>query len=642
MGAYRSADQRRWKSTALALSLSLACRSVLADSNAASLGDLSIDDLAKIDITSVSKRAEPLNDAAAAIYVITHDDIVRSGATSLGEILRLAPNLQVAQMSANDYAITARGFNGNAADKLLVLIDGRSVYTPLYGGVLWDEKDVLPDSIERIEVISGPGATLWGANAVNGVINVITRDAASSQGGVLDVGYGSREERASLSYGGKIADDLAYRLYAEGFSLRDGKTSLGTDAYDGLTKPQGGFRLDWTPGADSVSLRGDLYRGSEGGSGLDQDISGGNFSADWRHRLEDGSSLQLFAYYDETRRFTNGYGGYSLDSWDVEFQHSLTPFEGFDLVWGAGYRNYRDQFENFGAVQFLPAASTEQLADVFAQGTVTLTPSLKMVLGLKLEKDPYSGLEPLPNARLSWKADEDLLLWSAVSRAVRAPTLFDEDLQDTLIPGVVILTGNHDFRSEKVTAYEVGGRAQPFAGTTISVSAYYNVYDDLRSLEWLNMNTLPFLWQWGNLMEGDVYGVEVWGSWQATRNWVLAAGFNLQHEALRFKPGASSLNNLDSAGDDPHHQATLRSTVGLTDDLSWTADFRYIGALPNPSVPAYPELNTSIAWSVTESVRLSLTGSNLLHAHHVEYEEAGDTFGDVVYRSVFVDARWRF
>ncbi len=300
------------------------------------LSGLSIEQLGSLEITSVSKTSQPLSDAAAAVYVITHEDIVRSGATSLAEILRLAPNLQVAVINANSYAITARGFNGNAADKLLVLIDGRSIYTPLFGGVLWDEKDVLPENIERIEVISGPGATLWGANAVNGVINIITRKAADTQGGLLDLGYGNREARASLQYGGTINDVLAYRTYLEAFSIPHSKTSTGANAEDGWSKGQGGFRLDWTPQNDKITFEGDLYDGREDATAtLDTHISGGNFQVNWQHALEDGSQLQLLAYYDGTRRFAGTAGGYSLNTYDIELQHSFMLGESNSIVWGA-------------------------------------------------------------------------------------------------------------------------------------------------------------------------------------------------------------------------------------------------------------------------------------------------------------------
>jgi len=628
---------------AASLLLALDAKPARADAAASDLADMSLEQLGDIDVTSVSKRPERLSDAAAAVYVITHDEIMRSGATSLPEILRLAPNLQVAVISANSYAITARGFNGNAADKLLVLIDGRSVYTPLFGGVQWDEQQVLPEDIERIEVISGPGATLWGANAVNGVINIITRKSSDTAGGVLEIAGGNREGRASLQYGAAITDDLSYRIYGQGFSIASDKTSTGANAEDGWSMGQGGFRLDWTPANDKLTLQGDLYNGAENvGGGFDQTLWGGDVQMNWQHQLADGSSLQLTGYVDETRRYTNSVGGYSLDTYDLELQHSFSWGDRQKIVWGAGFRVYDDSFENAGLVVFLPASSSETLADVFAQDSISLTHSLELTLGLKAEKDPYTGVSGLPNARLSWKVTDHALLWAAASRAVRAPTLFDEALNDTVIPSVLILEGNPHFKPEQLTAYEIGARAELTTALSVSVSTYYNEYNDLRSVEWLRMTSLPLLWTWGNLMEGDTYGVEVWADYQPTDWWRLNAGLNLEHEALRFKPGASTLNNTDEAGDDPAGQASLRSSMDLGHHVSWSADVRYVSALPNPRIPAYTEADTRLSWDATKKLQLSLVGSNLLNGHHLEYEEAGDTVGDEVERSVLVDAKVKF
>jgi iron complex outermembrane recepter protein len=607
------------------------------------LANLSIEQLGNVEITSVSKSGEALGDAAAAIYVITHDDIVRSGATSIPEMLRMAPNLQVAQMSADSYAITARGFNGNAADKLLVLIDGRSVYTPLFGGVQWDEQDVLPENIERIEVISGPGATLWGANAVNGVINIITKNAADTQGGFADIGYGDRETRASLQYGGKIGSDLAWRVYGEGFAIPHDLVSTGARAEDGWTKEQGGFRLDWTPSRDHVTLQGDVYGGLEDDDpSTNTDIRGGNVQLTWQHPLDDGASFQLLSYYDATRRFAGTEGGFGLDTYDIDLQHAFSVAGWNDVVWGGGYRLYQDHFTFTGSVQYVPADRSTSLANVFAQDTITLDPALKLVLGVKLESDAYSSLTPLPNARLSWKPTDESLLWASASYAVRAPTRFDTDLQDTIVPGVLVLTGNPDFQPEKLVAYEAGGRVQPTSATTLSASFFYNVYDDLRSVEQISTTPLPILWTWGNQMVARTYGVEVWGSYGVTDWWKLSAGFNIQHEDRRFRPTSSALGGVAIAGDDPNHQTSLRSAMDIGSGLTLDADLRWIGMLPNPKVPEYVELNTRLAWDVSDKWQIALSGFNLLHAHHIEYELAGATTGDEVDRSVFVQARYRF
>jgi iron complex outermembrane receptor protein len=608
----------------------------------ANLRNLSIEELANVDVTSVSKTAQPLGEAPAAVYVITHDDIMRSGATTLPEILRLAPNLQVAVINGYSYAITARGFNGNAADKLLVMIDGRSVYTPLFGGVEWDQQEVPPEDIERIEVISGPGATLWGANAVNGVINIITRKSASTSGGEAEIEGGNRQHRVSLQYGGRISDDMTYRAYVDASSAPDDKTNLGTSADDAWSKTQGGFRLDWSPAHDQLTLEGDLYHATERVSdALDSNLSGGDVQLGWTHDFGGGSSLQVLSYLDQTRDFSSA-GGFSLTTYDIEAQDNLAIGSRQSLVWGAGYRLYVDNFKNFGDVVYLPNSSAEAVIDAFAQDTVSLTSAVKLTLGLKFEKDPYAGVSPLPSARLSWKLSDNALLWAAASRAVRAPTLFDEDLQDTVVPGVLIIQGNHQFEPEKLTAYEIGGRFELSDRASLSVSAYYNTYDDLRSVEWVRMNALPLLLAWGNMMEGDTYGVEAWADYRLTDWWRLSGGVDLLHEDLHFKSGASSVNNLAEAGDDPGGQAQLRSSMDLGHRVTLQADVRYVAALPNPQIPAYTEANLSLAWQVTPKLQLSASGFNLLNPHHVEYEEAGAVDGVEVQRAFLVGAKVRF
>jgi len=614
--------------------------------SAQSLRDLqamSISDLANIDVTSVSKRREPVSDAPAAVFVITHDEILRSGAVSIPEILRLAPNLQVARISASSYAITARGFNGNAANKLLVLIDGRSVYTPLFGGVLWDEQDVPVENIKRIEVISGPGATMWGANAVNGVINIITMKAADTQGGVIDLTVGNRESHATLQYGGNIGSDLAYRLHLSGLRVRDDRTSAGEDADNGWHKAQGGFRLDWTPGGDRISFAGRLYRGSEQQADAPRlRISGGTVRLGWTHASSDGGSLQLSVYHDESKQASDAATIYSLKTDNLDFQHSFSLGDRHQIIWGAGVRVYRDHFDNPGLVNYLPPDRTRVLANIFAQDTVALTSSLDFVLGLKIEKDPYSGVTPLPSARLGWKVNDDILLWAAISRAVRAPTRFDVDLHDEIIPSVLILTGDRDFKNEKLIAYEAGTRIQIGDTASLSISGYYNSYDDLRSVEWVRMDALPLLWRWGNMLEGHIYGLEAWGDYRPAPWWRLKAGFNIQHQALHFKPGASNLNSLAAAGNDPDGQASLHSSMDLGHGVSWTTSLRYVAALPDPHVPAYVEADSSLSWAATRGLRFSLSGFNLLHARHVEYKQAGATIGNEVRRSISVGAHVRF
>ena len=608
------------------------------------LKKLSVEELMNIEVTSVSKTAEPLSDAPAAIYVITHEAIVRSGATSIPEILRLAPNLLVMQTSASSYTITARGFSGNVADqnfsdKLLVLIDGRSVYSPLYSGVYWDAQDVLVDDIDRIEVISGPGATLWGANAVNGVINIIMRHSADSQGGLLSLASGNLENNASAQYGGKVNDEATYRIYAKGFRRRALNTLAGTSAEDAWSKAQTGFRSDWQLAADSVTLEGDFYRGTEDQLGSsDLSIAGANLLTRWQHSLANGSSLRIQAYYDETQRFTgNGGGGFVLTTYDFDIQHRIRLGQSNNIVWGGGERVSRYGITNTAAFLFIPPNRTLNLGNLFAQDSIALRPELKLILGIKLEDDPYSGVTPLPNVRLAWKMSDTVLLWSAVSHAIRSATPFDRDVAEYL-SGQLFLVGGGDFRPEKLTAYEIGYRGQIGSGVSVSISTFYNVYDNLRSIELAPAGTfLPL--QWGNGMAGETSGLDAWGNFQVTDWWRLAAGFSLQHEHLRFEPWSSGLLGVAQAGDDPARMASLRSSMNLSKNFTVDADLRYVGSLPNPPVPHYVAFNVRIGWRVSKTWNLALSGFNLSHAHHQEFTvPPSDTIG----RSVLLDARMRF
>jgi iron complex outermembrane recepter protein len=639
-----AAQHPKWSarlSTALGITVATALSSLLlaapaqADqgADATSVGALrgmSIAQLMHIEVTSVTKTAEPVSEAAAAVYVITHEDIVQSGATSIPEILRLAPNLEVFEVSPSNYVITARGFDGNSADqsfsdKLLVLIDGRSVYSPLYSGVYWDAVSVPVDDIERIEVISGPGATLWGANAVNGVINIITRKSSDTQGELLNASGGNLERDATAQAGARTSPDLTYRVYADG-TERDALTSPdGAPADDGWYRMQGGFRTDRVTGADALTVEGQVYRGNETAPGdADQAISGADLLAHWEHSLRTGGKLQVLTYYDQSERFTIGGGAFVLNTYDLELQQSLNTHARNAIVWGIGERLSRYGIADTASFQFVPDSRTLNLTDAFAQDEINLTRDLMLIAGLKLERDPYSGITALPNVRISWKVGSKALLWAAVSRAIRSATPFDRDVVEYLA-GTRFLVGGEQFQSEKLTAYELGVRGQINPRFSYSLSGYYNVYEDLRSIEIAGDNSILPL-HWGNGMEGRTYGIELWGNYQPTPIWRISFGLGQEHEDLRFEPGSSGLLGVSQAGDDPSHQADLRSLLNITSNLTLNADLRYVGAIPQPSMPGYTELDLSLGWRVSQRWRIALSGSNLLHARHQEYF-GGDFIG---------------
>jgi len=579
----------------------------------ADIGDLSIEELSNIKITSVSRHAERLSDAPAAIFVITGEDIRRSGATRLSEALRLAPNLEVARSSASSYAISARGFNNTIANKLLVLIDGRTVYTPLFSGVFWDAQDVMLEDVERIEVISGPGATLWGANAVNGVINVITRRASDTEGAFAYGRAGDLERGVGARYGGAMGSAGAYRVYGRFFDVFNTSRVSGATASDGWSKGQVGFRTDWGTAANGFTLQGDAYRGSlDQAIGDDTSISGNNLLGRWNRDLAGWGQLQVQSYFEHTERDIPGTFAERLNIFDVEFQHGLRAIGAHRLTWGGGYRYGDDRVSNSAVVAFLPANRGLRWANVFAQDEFALEENLRLTLGAKFENNYYTGTEPLPSARLAWKFQPQRLVWGAVSRALRAPSRIDRDFFVTA--GPTQLAGGPDFVSEVVKVFEVGYRDQPLPQATYSISVFHNVYDKLRSVEPVSATTSVL----GNKMEGTGNGLEAWGSYQAARNWRLSAGAFFLRQRLNLKPDSGDAN-VSAAGNDPKRQFMLRSSLDLPDSTELDIRVRYVSELPNPKVPAYTAFDMRIAWRLQRELELSVVGQNLLDSSHVEF-----------------------
>lgn len=454
-----------------------------ASSTLASLADLSLEELANLEITSVSRRAERLADAAASVYVIAGEDIRRSGVTSLPEALRLAPNLQVARIDARQYAISARGFNNAIANKLLVLIDGRTVYTPLFSGVFWDAQDTLLEDVERIEFISGPGATLWGSNAVNGVINVITRRASDTVGTRTMVGAGNRERGVAVRHGVGLDGSGAFRVYGKFFDRDNTVRADGAAVPDEWHNGQAGFSADWGTAITGFTVQGDAYRGKiDQAAPGDIRISGGNVLARWNGELSEGNQVRIQAYLDQTEREIPGTLAERLDTIDAEFQHSLKLSQRQRLTWGGGHRRASDHVTNSAAVAFLPADRTLQWTNALAQDEIELREDFHLTVGAKVERNPYTGNEFLPSARLAWKLDARRLAWGALSRAVRAPSRIDREFFSPGQPPFTI-AGGPDFRSEISNVFELGYRAQPASRVSYSATLFHSVHDHLRSVE---------------------------------------------------------------------------------------------------------------------------------------------------------------
>jgi iron complex outermembrane receptor protein len=607
------------------------------------LSNLSIEQLANIQVRSASKRPQPLSDVPAAMYVIDHEQIVRSGALTIPEMLRLAPNLQVYETSPNNWVVTARGLNGlpfaqSTSNKLLVLIDGRTVYTPLFSGVYWDLPDLLPDDVERIEVISGPGATLWGANAVNGVINIITRSASSTSGLFAQAQAGTAEQVAGLRFAGQAGPQLAYRAYARWLRGDADSVPSGASAHDAWHRLGGGFRLDWTPSnLDVVTLQGDAFGGREeenppGGG----QISGRDLMLRWNRGMGEGQQLQVQAFYDRIARGqTPSAPALHIDTYDFDAQDSLSLGGRNQLVWGGGARVTSYAINGLPTFFFVPDNRNLFLGNIFIQDTFAIAKRVTLTGGIKAEHDPYVGWSLLPDVRLALRPSGSTLLWAAVSHAVRSPTPFDEDVREFAAGNVVTLSGDRAFRTEKLTAYEIGLRATPLAGLSFSATGFYHHYDDLRSVE---IGTGPGLLNlvWGNGLEGHSYGLEAWASASPLPWWTLSAGATLMHEAFHFKPGSSGIIGTFQNGVDPTHYFTARSSMNLGRSVTLDLDLRAVGHLQNGGVPAYAELGGRLAWNVSDHLAFTLTGANLLHKRHVEYPG-----GDEIPRKILAGLEWR-
>ncbi len=602
------------------------------------LSRMSLEELSNVQVTSVSKAAQSLSTAPASIYVITREELLRSGVTSVPEALRLAPNMQVTQLTSAEYSNGARGFGGapdkqNFSNKILILIDGRSVYSPLFSGVAYDMQDVFMDDVERIEVISGPGATLWGANAMNGVINIITRKAEDSRGTLVRVDAGAEEQAAGLRHGGAIGSQGDYRVYAKWFDRGATEFADGTDAGDDWNKLQAGFRLDFAGGNDTFTLQGDYQEATQNFfQAGDAGFSGANLLGRWTHagrRVQ--SRLQVFLDRVDRERPPSGIA-FDIDTWDFELEQSADLGGRHDLVWGIGRRQHDYHTVN-NVLAFVPNREL-RFTNIFIQDSITLNEELKLTAGLKFEENVYSGWSPLPDLRLSWAPNDSTLVWLAASRAIRAPTPFDTDVQE-FVGGQLFLGGNPDFEPEEVVAYELGVRGMPDATVSLSASVFYNEYDDLRTVEITPVTLLPL--RWGNLMQGSAYGAEAWANIQLSSWWRISPGFRSLHKRLEFKEGSSQLLGLIQAGNDPSSRYLLKSSMDFG-KFTLDAMLRKVEELPDPAVDDYTELSARFAWRVNDRFELAVKGFNLLNETHREY---ADPQGREIRRSVMAEIRFR-
>lgn len=579
------------------------------------LAELSLEQLSELPVTSVSGRPESLRSAPASVFVISGEDIRRSAATSLPEALRLAPNLQVAQLNRNQWAISARGFNNAIANKLLVLIDGRTVYSTLFAGVFWDAHDLVLEDIERIEVISGPGGTLWGANAVNGIINVITRGADATQGSLVSVTRSGRGGQEAVRWGGRIGEVGHLRLYGLAIDRASSRLHDGSERPDATSKSQVGFRADAGLRHGTLTLQGDLYRGGDDpASTMAPKIHGSNLLARWDGRFADGSPYRVQAYHDlqardETVTFRN-----RAESVDLQFTHEPRLASGHMLLWGAGYRSSEDSNRASPIVLFDPADRRLAWANVFAQHQLRVD-RWQLTTGLKAERNSYTGVEWLPSLRLAYEHARQGSTWAALSRVVRAPARIDRDL---FIPGAppYVIAGGDGFQSEVADVLELGHRGQAGRNLSYSGTVFHQQFDGLRA-----GRGVPAVV--ANRIDGHSQGLEAWARWQPLEQARFTVGYLGLRKDLHSADGPVDPSSIPNLGNDPRHQWMLRSQFDLPGNTELDLHLRRVSALPSPEVAGYTVVDARLGWQVTPALELSLVVRNLLDRWHAEFEPAG-------------------
>lgn len=641
---------------------------------------MTLEDLMNLEVTSVSKRSQRVADAAAAVFVITQEDIRRSGAASIPEALRMVPGLQVARIDENKWAIGSRGFNGRFDNKLLVLIDGRSVYTPLFSGVYWNVQDVMLEDVDRIEVIRGPGATLWGANAVDGVINIITKPAQATQGGLVTAEVGTEERTAeSVRYGGKLGNSASYRVYSKYFDWQPSIDATGKPANDGWDAVRGGFRIDAQPsGSNAFTLQGDFYHSNYNETLTiptlnppyssrfpnDGDYSGGNLLGRWTHTFA-RSTTSLQVYFDNTSVLDNSLFRDHENVYDVDFQHDIHVGEAQELVWGLGYRSIQDSNGSSFTVSLQPSHSSLNQFSAFLQDEFSFfNRRLRLDIGSKFEHNDFTGFEIQPNIRFLASVSKHQTVWAAVSRAVRTPALTEEGLRlneavvppgappfFSPLPVVEAIFGSPHFKSEDLLAYEAGYRFQATKSVSLDVAAFYNNYSNLRSAEpgapFVEGSPAPtdvvFPFIASNKMGGGTYGIEPYVEWKVRPKWRLLGSYSYLQMDIQKNKASQDPTPDNPDGQNPRHQFFVQSSIDLPKHFEQDLSLRYVDRLPSLNIPSYYSLDFHLGWHPGTHLELSLTGQDLLNSRHLEFvPEFINTAPTEVRRTIRGRIAWHF
>lgn len=603
------------------------------------LTELSLEALLDIEVTSVSKQPESLATAAASVYVLSAQDIHQSGARSIPEALRLVPGLHVARINGQQWAITAHGFNASTADKLEVLIDGRSIYNPLFSGVFWDAQDIFMPDIDRIEVIRGPSSALWGSNAVNGVINIVTRHSSETQGLLLDAGGGT-EQKAFLGVrqGGTLGSSATWRGYAKYWQRDAQKMASGADAQDGIDMAQTGFRLDWQPSAGNqyvlsgAGYSNQLEKPAAGlnPEGKDDNQNGANMRGRWSHVIADDSEVSVQLYWDHTERTQHGSLGEIRDTWDAEFKHRFHWGARHSIVWGAGYRASKDEQANPPLVVFTPASRTVKSSNVFVSDQYAFSEDTHLTLSTRLEDNEFTGLDHQPSIKLSHQFGDRAFVWGGVSRALRLPNRLDNDV---LIPlPEVGARGNKDFVPEELISNELGVRFALTRDFSIDLSTFYNKYDKLRGVE-PSTTDIP---QIVNNYKGTSYGADLAAKWEVSSSLTFDAAYSFFELDLEPKGDTADIKTEVTERNAPRNQYWLRWNWQPSARYFVAGQLRHVDEIRGLDVPAFNDMSLRLGWNVTEAVQLSITGENLLESQHREWGTDSE-----VERGVYAEIIWR-
>ncbi|MEO5368801.1 MAG: TonB-dependent receptor [Magnetococcus sp. DMHC-1] len=606
--------------------------------------EVGFEELANIRLTTAARKEQRLVDTPSAVYVITQEEIRRSGMNSLPELLRLVPGMNVARINGNNWAISARGFNEQFSNKLLVLQDGRTLYTPLFAGVNWDVQDTLLEDVERIEVIRGPGGTLWGANAVNGIVNIITKQAADTTGWLVTGGSGNQEKvQAGLRFGGAVGDKANFRFYAKGFDQDDLKTRQGTPAGDGWHAGQGGFRLDWQPGGkDRLTLQGDLYNVQEEMNNTHN--GGGNLLLHWSRTLDQNSRVDLQVYHDRTVRMDFE----ERDISDIDIQHRFRLPTNQEIVWGMGYRLSADTMQNNPVVGWNHLATNDETYNLFLQDEISLlNKRLALTIGSKFEHNDYTGWELQPNARVLWQVADDHVLWAAVSRAIRSPSRADTDLTLNIITGPasrILVNGNPGIQSEELLAYEVGYRTLFISKVYLDLALFYNQYDKLITNEKSVAMAGGFLTinqSFANKGSGSTHGIETSVEWRAADTWKLRASHAWLHVNLNLNNGSTDTTLAGKEGNVPGQQLQIRSAWSMTPAIEFDTALFHVSRLAALDIPAYVRADARLGWQPQKNLQISLVAQNLLDDQHPEFTGTSVSNSEIA-RTFFLKAAWNY